>query len=381
MTLATSYTFGDREYTVLSLLPCTAKHGERKPLARYVALGFALVFWPRLPDPKNDWKGPRDTTWPTTTYAPGDYREGMQVGVKTGVEIAPNKFLLDLDLDWAPGARFLDRFLPNTSFHFGRKSKPKGHAFYTTSAPVAYKKFEDTDGFNLGERRGTKTDGTIGLQTVLPPSVHRATGETLELGADDGDDRITHDDSVVERYTHYMIACLLGRHWPANGDHTNQHDTAAYAAGFLCQHGVDPEYIPTIVEVAATLGGDDNVRDRVQYARDTVAKFKAKVQKLAGGPKLAREIGEDVVALLREWLPNARPLVSAIERLNERFAIVSVGNKVVVMDNLPDGSIQKLWPFEEFKKLLSKEQVTVETDKGTKLVPLAAIWITLSGRR
>ena len=29
----------------------------------------------------------------------------------------------------------------------------------------------------------------------------------------------------------------------------------------------------------------------------------------------------------------------------------------VVMQNLEDGSIKKLWPFEEYKKFLSKERV------------------------
>jgi hypothetical protein len=339
-------------------------------LTRYVALGFSLVFWPRLPDPENEWKGPRDKKWPTKTYTPANYHDGMQVGVKLGVEIAPGKFLVDLDLDWAPGIRFLHRFVPDTGFVFGRKSKPHSHALYTTSAPVAIRKFKDVDAAktNLGELRGTKTDGTIGNQTVLPPSVHRESGDTVTMETD-GD--ITHTDAVVEGYTHYMIACLLGRHWPKNGPDTNQHDTAGYAAGFLCQRGVDPARVPVIIEVAATLGGDDNVPDRVLYARDTIAKFKDGDKPLTGGPNLAKELGEHVVARLREWLPSADPIEEAIERLNERNAIISVGNKVVVMEMWPDGSIRTLWPFEEFKRKHIKEFVTV----GDGRKPLADIWL------
>jgi hypothetical protein len=59
------------------------------------------------------------------------------------------------------------------------------------------------------------------------------------------------------------------------------------------------------VEVAATIGNDDNVRDRLRYAEDTVAKFEAGEKRLAGGPSLAKELGEPVVARLREWLPAA----------------------------------------------------------------------------
>jgi hypothetical protein len=79
---------------------------------------------------------------------------------------------------------------------------------------------------------------------------------------------------------------------------------------------------------------------------------------------------------------SADSLEAAIERLNKRFAIISVGNKVVVMQNLPDGSIKKLWPFEEFKKFLSKEHVTVGGADKSKQVPLAGLWLTHpAGRR
>ena len=36
---------------------------------------------------------------------------------------------------------------------------------------------EDLDGTTIVEHRGTKADGSIGCQTVLPLSLHRASGE------------------------------------------------------------------------------------------------------------------------------------------------------------------------------------------------------------
>lgn len=397
MTPVDRYTFGDREHVALRMVECIGEtpsehhfaDQDEEPeggepelpawLMRYVALRFLLVFWLRLSDPQNDWKGPREDDWQHKTYIPTDYREGMQVGVKLGTEVAPRHYLLDVDLDWVAGIQFAPRFLPRTGFVFGRASKPLGHAFYTTSTPVVTKKFTDIDGTTIVELRGTKADGSIGLQTALPPSMHRPSGEVVTQTMD-GD--IAHDDAVPHRVALYAVACFLGRHWPKNGPDTNQHDTAAYAAGFLCRRGVDLTLVPVIVEVAATLGGDDNVRDRVRYAQGTVEKFRAGDTKLAGGPKLAKEVGEAVVARLREWLPVADQLAAAIERLNKRFAIVSVANKVVVMDNLPDGSIKTLWPFDEFKKLLSKERIKLESGDDAKVVPLAPIWIThKDGRR
>lgn len=330
-------------------------------LTRYVERGFDLVFWSRMPDPKNDWKGPRDGGWPTKTYALADYRDGMQVGVKLGTEVAPGRILLDADFDWAPGISHAARFLPDTRFAFGRKGKPLGHALYTTSAPIASYKYVDIDGTTIVERRGTKTDGSIGMQTMLPPSIHRKSGDVVTL-AFDGE--IAHDDRVVEGITHYAVACLLGRHWPKNGPDTNQHDLASYAAGFLIRRRVDREVVTTIVEVAATIGGDDNVPDRVRYAKDTIKRYQAGNAKASGGPKLAKELGQDVVALLNEWLDCKDEFVRvegkivkdsqenirhAVTRLNVTLSYDEFGDRMLIRDkdgpprHLEDGPSEELW--------------------------------------
>ena len=274
-------------------------------LTRYVERGFDLVFWPRSSDPQDTWKGPsgKDAKgWKVKTYTPADYREGMQVGVKLGTEVAPGRYLWDADFDWAEGIRHAARFLPDTRFGFGRASRRLGHLFFTSSTPVISEEYKDVDRTMLVERRGLKKDGTVGRQTMLPPSMHRESGEVVTLALDGA---IAHDDGAVGGLTLYAVACLLGRHWPKNGPTTNQHDLASYVAGFLVRRKVDPDIIPVIVEVAAVIGGDDNVPDRVRYATDTVKKFQAGDTRISGGPKLAKEIGQDVVALLDEWLGHA----------------------------------------------------------------------------
>jgi hypothetical protein len=299
-------------------------------LTRYFERGFALVFWPRLPEPKNDWKGPREDGWTTKAYASADYRDGMQVGVKLGTEIAPGRFLWDADFDWAPGIRHAARFLPDTRFAFGRASKPLGHAFYMSSTPVASTEYKDTDGTMLVERRGLKKDGTLGRQTMLPPSVHRESGEVVTLALDGP---IAHDDAAVGGLMLYATACVLGRHWPKNGPTTNQHDLASCVAGFLVRRNVDANVIPTVVEVAATIGGDSNVADRVRYAKDTVKKFQADA-KVSGGPKLAKELGKEVVARLDEWLDGEQNFIRVEGKIvkdsqeNLRRALVMLGYEV-----------------------------------------------------
>jgi hypothetical protein len=181
VTLVDRYTFGDREQVTLQMAPCMApalresesddhpheeipltpdeRHfadGDEEPLdrsaaqtpnwlARYVALGFSLVLWLRSPDPANDWKGPRDPSWPTKTYHPADYCDGMQVGVKLGTEITPGRYL-GMRIRLGSGHSVCLSISPATGFRFGRASKPLGHAFYTSSSPVTTYKFKTSTG-------------------------------------------------------------------------------------------------------------------------------------------------------------------------------------------------------------------------------------------
>lgn len=60
-----------------------------------------------------------------------------------------------------------------------------------------------------------------------------------------------------------------------------------------------------------------------------------------------------------------------LEELNKRFAIISVGNKVVVMELNPDASIKELWPFPEFKRLLVKYRIR----RDGKVYDAADLWL------
>lgn len=65
-----------------------------------------------------------------------------------------------------------------------------------------------------------------------------------------------------------------------------------------------------------------------------------------------------------------------IDDVNREFAIVGVGNRMVVMQLAADGSIVELWDFEHFKKKLVKEFIRVRTGDGElKTKPLADVWL------
>ena len=156
-------------------------------LKRYYERGFRLIFYP------TQQKGPSGQEavgWQSRSDEIGDWREGRNVGIFTGHEISPGKFLADLDFDWADGIPLAKYFFPNTGFAFGRASRPISHAFYTTPEPIPSTKFKNIDGKDFIELRGTDKDGSGGHQTMAPPSIH-VNGEQVMLKADE---EIAHED-------------------------------------------------------------------------------------------------------------------------------------------------------------------------------------------
>src|SRR5690349_9047787 len=120
-------------------------------LTRYRDLGLRLVFYPTMS------KAPSESGWTEKTYTLADYREGQNVGTLLGHEVAPGKFLGDIDIDRYHGG-LVTRLLPRTEFAFGRASKPISHLMVTTSRPVVSTVYRDVDDEKtvLIELRGTK---------------------------------------------------------------------------------------------------------------------------------------------------------------------------------------------------------------------------------
>src|ERR1039457_2016449 len=91
--------------------------------------------------------------------------------------------LADVDLDCGEAIVAAASLAPDTDMIFGRQSKPASHRFYWSDPPARVKKYLDpVDKACLVELRGLKADGTRGLQTVVPPSVHEQ-GEEIRFEA------------------------------------------------------------------------------------------------------------------------------------------------------------------------------------------------------
>jgi hypothetical protein len=334
-------------------------------VAAYMSLG-----WKIIPIPRGE-KGPRIPNWQNTEFAASDFPEGANIGVRLG---DPSIGLTDIDLD-APEAVFAARtLLVRSKMVHGRPSKPASHYWFVAVGSKS-EVFKDVDGSVLVEIRST------GGQTVLPPSIHPS-GELISWDVFSEAPLIAAAD-LRQSVVLVAVAALLGRHWLPNGPLTNQHASAGYAAGFLLALGVDPLFVPQIIEVAATLGKDSDVADRVAFARSTCAKYAAG-DKTAGGPKLAEEIGEKVVEAIRGWFRDGS-IKTKLETLNERHAVVfqQSGDLVVITEDVDaDGAaFLRFSAFETFRQLYP--EVVLVSSKGGKPVysPLGDAWLKSPKRR
>jgi hypothetical protein len=344
----------------------------------YLDAGYEIV--PLLPGTKKI----IDDGWQNKVYGLDSVRPDSNLGTKC---LTP---VVDIDdtklLECTGGRRSVaDEFLPDTGRIDGRPGKPRSHRSYV--ADLKAEDFKDLDDTMLVQILAGR-----GKQAVVPPSLWTLNGHQERRAWADGS-LIGPPAAVVDptflrsRVVTIAAVALIARHWPTHG---RRKLCLALSRFFLETLGLSDEVARRMLEHAATLGGstDDGVnaiRGKVRDTKDALAKN----EKAIGATYIRTTLPEGVALLqrLREWFGKTSEIDEAIERLNDRFAIVSVGNKVVVMDNLADGSIKKLWPFDEFKKLLSKERITIEstTPTGrptTKVVPLASVWIVHpAGRR
>lgn len=259
----------------------------------YESLGFRLIFYPTKTKGPT---GPSALGWTKRSDASSNYTLGDNVGVFTGHEISPGKFLHDVDFDWADGIVMARRILPKTGFGLGRASRHISHAFYTASQPLVSKDFTDLSGKCLVELRGTKTNGEVGLQTMVAPSIHPS-GEQIILR---DKSYIGHEDDLARKVTLYAIACLLLQHLGQRG---LLHDTRLATAGFLLGEGLTAEETIAVEEAVAEASGN-NVADVKTTVESTAQRIKSG-ERTIGKTALAKAIGDDgkaVLSRIRDWL-------------------------------------------------------------------------------
>src|SRR4051794_5022065 len=153
----------------------------------------------------------------------------------------------DVDCDCPEAIVAARELLPETGMIFGRQSKPFSHFFYRSDPPVRTTQFHDPlDHKTLIELRGLSSDGSIGLQTVVPPSIHES-GEAVRFEKDfDGTPANIDAEILISRVRRVAAAALLARHWPTEG---SRHRAFLALAGVFARAGWNLEDAKTFHRV------------------------------------------------------------------------------------------------------------------------------------
>jgi Bifunctional DNA primase/polymerase, N-terminal len=187
--------------------------------------------------------------WQELQITPANISQWFHPDSNLGVKLGING-LTDIDLDCDEALYIADMFLPLTDFKFGRYSATLSHWLYYADPPVVQRGFDDPvmrrdkkPHSKIVERRGTKTDGTIGLQTVVPPSIHES-GEVIKFWPFEpvpGPPARVDAETLTRAVEQIAAAVLLARYFPAVDGGRN----AAFLAldGALVRHGWEDERI------------------------------------------------------------------------------------------------------------------------------------------
>jgi hypothetical protein len=293
----------------------------REVAEAYIKEGWAVV--PLVPGEKK-----ANTKWQSKIYMPDDFPADAGIAGKCG---EPSGDRVDVDLDHPYAVLVAPFFLPDTQLIHGRPGKPDSHWWYVCEGIKTrqYTGLKQADGAKamLVEIRASG-------YTALPPSGHPS-GDVLAWTIEREATRLMQDE-LLAPVNYVAIATLAAIHYP---EHGARHEMVGHLAGFLLKCGVPPIVVPRVVEAAAAAARDSDIRDRINFARETVKKYQQDAEAvLTGGPKLAESLGKDVVAKMRSWLGVADD--DAIEEMNRKHFWVRIGrDDVIGREDTRDGLV------------------------------------------
>jgi hypothetical protein len=198
--------------------------------AMYVNRGFLP-----LPVPFRK-KAPNLAGWPEFRVTAAELPRYFEGETNIGLILGDNYGTADVDLDSQEALAAAAEILPKTAMVFGRPSKPASHYMYRSDPAVRSKRyFDPIDKTCLVELRCRKAEGSVGVQTIVPPSVH-PDGEQIRFEPGGDGEAYNVDAAVLEAaVAKIAAAAVLARHWPAEKAGRNQAFIAL--AGALARGG------------------------------------------------------------------------------------------------------------------------------------------------
>ncbi len=267
---------------------------------RWLQRGYYVVPIPYLK------KGPTLEAWQNLRLTADDLphyfaKDQMNIGVLQGEPYGAT----DVDLDCDEAMQAWVELGPETDLIFGRASKARSHHFYRTDPPVRTKQYIDKPKVCLIELRGLKTTGEVGVQTVVPPSVHES-GEALRFDSD-GVPANVDADVLEQAVARTAAAALLARHWPE--PHAGRHDAFLAIAGMLAHAGWSYEDALAFVRAIYRALWRDHAdlaaaESEVRYTFD---RFRAG-HPVTGLPRLTEYLNANIVNQAVRWLELIHPV-------------------------------------------------------------------------
>jgi len=267
--------------------------------SRYVAAGFHVVPVPyRQKGPVLDeWQNLRLRSEDLLSYFDG---ERQNVGILLGDDFGT----CDVDLDCLEAVRAAQFFMPETGMIFGRASKPASHWFYRVDPPIPTKTFKDIDKKTMIlEFRCQKKDGTVGLQTVTPPSTHKDSGEPIRFESGCGLRPANVDaDVLLTAAARTAAAAIMARHWPGCGQ--GRHNAMLALAGGLARDGWTEEEARIFCRAVYHALSDPDPAATGRSDGEVKSTFERRVQgaDYIGWPHLIQAVGADAAKLAATWL-------------------------------------------------------------------------------
>jgi hypothetical protein len=265
-------------------------------------------------------------------------------------------------------------FFLDTYFVITRPQRLLTHAFYTTSKPLVSREFRDITNAEeepdaekvegeeadapkrpmIVELRGTKADGSIGKQTMLPPSLHPE-GEHIEFLANG---EITHADDLPTHVTHYAIACLLLKYLCHRGF---GHDVRLAVAGLLLRDcGLDEAAVVRLVRALAE-ATKNNVKDAELTVRTTAVNLRnhRPIKGRAALVKILGDNGKAVVARIGEWL--------SLGEAGPNDVVMRGGDLSVIVDRAEAALLRQTPIYQRSGQLVRPVQLDAPTnDEGVR---------------
>jgi Protein of unknown function (DUF3987)/Bifunctional DNA primase/polymerase, N-terminal len=231
--------------------------------------------------------------------------KSTNIGVQLG---AASRGLCDVDLDCVEGIKIAPYILPRTGAIFGRATARNSHYLYITqleaSVDTATINFDDPLAIREKRRDGRLVELRIGghgraAQTVVPPSIHKDTGESIRWEVN-GDPLVIDGEELRGCVTKVAAYSLLARFWPETG--SGCHEAAKIVGGFLSRLGLTALMIRTHVEAITKASASAARWKELARTAEDAAEAHATGRHAFGLTALRETFGPEIANRIAEWL-------------------------------------------------------------------------------